>query len=85
MPAARSVRTCGQILELRDSVLGGFFQPRGVTGDRTLAHAIRLRHATVERLDQLVQVREYLLAVGFGCRWLRRLVGRSLALPVDVH
>ena len=46
-----------------------------------LAHTIRLRHTTVERLDQLVQGREHLLAVGLDAGGIRRLIGRSLALP----
>ena len=54
--------------ELCDSLLGVFLQLRGVCGDRSLARAIGVRDTTVERLDELVQVRKLLLAVGFWYR-----------------
>jgi hypothetical protein len=57
-----------RILELCDSLLGVFLQLRGVCGDRSLGRAIGVRDTTVERLDELVQVRKHLLAVSFVCR-----------------
>ena len=67
-PAAPSVRMRGWVFELCDSLLGVFPQLRGVCGDRSLAHAIGVRDTTVERVDELVQVRKRSLAVGFGSR-----------------
>jgi hypothetical protein len=56
------------VFELCDSRLGVFLQSRGVCGDRSLTRAIGVRDTTVERLDELVQVRKRLLAVGFAYR-----------------
>jgi hypothetical protein len=58
----------GWVFELRDSLLGVFLQLRGVCGYRSLACAIGVRDTTVERVDELVQVRKRSLAVGF---WFR--------------
>ena len=54
--------------ELRDSLFGVFLQLRGVCGDRSLTRAIGVRDTTVERIDELVQIRKRLLAVGFAYR-----------------
>ena len=67
-PAAPSVRMSRWLFELCDSLLGVFLQLRGVCGDRSLIRAIGVRDTTVERLDELVQVRKRLLAAGFAHR-----------------
>ena len=67
-PAAPSGRMRRWGFELCDSLLGAFLQLRGVCGNRSLAHAIGVRDTTVERGDELVQVRKRSLAVGFGSR-----------------
>ena len=67
-PAPPSVRMRRWVFELCDSLLGVFLQLRGVCGDRSLTRTIRVRDTTVERIDELVQVRNRLLAGGFAYR-----------------
>ena len=67
-PAPPSVRMCRWVFELCDSLLGVFLQLRGDCGNRSLARAIGVRDTTVERVDELVQVRNRLLAGGFAYR-----------------
>ena len=59
---------CRWVFELCNSLLGVFLQLRGVCGNRSLARAIGVRDTTVERVDELVQVRNRLLAGGFAYR-----------------
>ena len=67
-PAAPSGRMRRWGFELCDSLLGAFLQLRGGCGDRSLARAIGVRDTTVERVDELVQVRKRLLTAGFAYR-----------------
>jgi hypothetical protein len=67
-PTPPSVRMCRWVFELCDSLLGVFLQLREDRGDRSLARAIGVRETTVERGDELVQVRKRLLAAGFAYR-----------------
>ena len=67
-PAAASDGMRRWVFQLCDSLLGVFLQLRGDCGDRSLARAIGVRDTTVERVDELVQVRNRLLAGGFAYR-----------------
>jgi len=74
-PSLRRVARHRRRLKLLDPVFRLLPHRRRVARDRALALALGARHTAVERVHQLMQVREHLLPVGLGCRWIVRLIG----------
>jgi hypothetical protein len=71
-------------LKLLDPVLGLALHVRGVPRNRSLVVTLGPWHTAVERIDQLMQVGQHLLSLGFGCRRMGRVgwvIGAHGVLP----